>query len=176
MVLAVNGTTAAWTDSAPVTGMTVSALTVPPATAEACHLTNSSVGINLQTYYMGLNITATVPTGSRYSYVVQLARIATPNTIIWSHPPTSVTGSSLSYVFAAADIIADQPTQGSTSVDYYVYVLVQLQNSPTWQSTRSQLNIDASNSTGFFGLGAGVYYGSPTGSNSPGGQPGQCTT
>ncbi|GAB3915662.1 hypothetical protein GCM10011575_46800 [Microlunatus endophyticus] len=171
-VLAVSSTTAAWTDTAPVTGTTLSALTVPPATGITCQLTNPSSG-----YYMGLTIRATVPTGAQYSYQVQLVRLATPDTVIWSHAPTSSIGGALTYVFTQADIIADQPTAGSQHIDYYAKVIVQLANTISWQSTPTQINFDAQNAPGgVFGVGAGVYFGSVQGSTSPGGQPGQCTT
>jgi len=175
LVVATTGVWASWADTVPVSGSTVAAFTVPQATAEACQLTNSVSSLS-GTFYMGLTISATVPTGNQFGYQVQLARIASPNTIIWTHQPTSLSGSTLSYVFTSADITVDQPVANDPHIDYYVYVIVQLQNSPNWQSTRTQLNVDASNSPGTLGIGAGVYYGSLKGTNSPGGQPGQCTT
>lgn len=159
-----------WSDDVEVTGATATADTVPAATGLTCTMTNN---VLLTPYYTGMRIQANVPSAPGYDYAIELARMATPDTVIWSHP-LSASGGGVTYDFVDSDITVDQPTQDSDSVDYYVRIVVSLAAAPSWNAV-ARINIDANYSPGTIGIGADVYYGSQTGTTSPGGQPGQCS-
>lgn len=156
-----------WRQDANVSGTTITAFTVPAPTNLTCQLTKPVV-IVLTTYWQGLTVTATVPTGPQYSYALQVIQISSGSQIGPDHPLTP-SGSTVTYVFQNNEF-PGIPTDVHT--DFYARIAVRLTASPTWQNT-SQINFDEDDTTG---LNAGYYYGSPRGTTSPGGQPGACST
>jgi hypothetical protein len=176
-----------WSDNARGTA-TLTAFTVPAPTGITCtlHTQRSVLGVATG-YYDGVRVNATLPAaatapaGMTYSYDVSFARMATPNTVIWSTAAgtsagtLTISGTSLQYTFSNNDISKDQSASLNPGIDYYLTVTVRL-GTTSW-TAQQRINIDASNYAGTLGiLGAGFYYGSTTGSTSPGGQPGRCGT
>lgn len=173
-VLAVSGTSASWSDTVPISGTTVTALTVPAATNLACVLSN-----NNGSGFTSLVVTATVPAGSQVSYSLQLVHHLNPAdgaTFNLTGTPT-ISGTTLTYTFQSGDISQDAAANNSNHVDYFLNITGTLVSDPSWTSTVAQITFDATNAPGGIGgIGGGIFYGSPIGTPSPNGVPGACST
>lgn len=163
-----------WTDDVDVSGTTITAQ-VPAPSALTCALANPQ----LTGGYANLTFTDTLPagtgaegSGSTLEYAVDFRRLDTGAAVSFT-PTVTLSGTTLTIAFADGDIDSLSPDE--TAHDYYARVTVRLAASPTW-TTSVQLNFDATNEDLAFPLGGPDRYGSATGTTSPGGQPGQCST
>lgn len=185
IVVALIGGPAAWgMFSAPrvAATSTFSAFTVPAPTNVTCTLipdSNILVG-----GYTGLTVAATVPTGPRYSYALQVIELDTgePGSPQTLNPPEQTvpnialtpTGSTVSYSFNGSEFPSsiDPPNQHN---DFLAKIVVSLTAAPSWQAT-GQVRFDENSDTVLVLGGTVYFYGTPTGQTAPSGMPGQCAT
>lgn len=160
-----------WTDEVPVSGTTISAISAAQMapTNLACVLTNPQTAGG----FGNLSVSATVPTGSQFTYALQVINHSDNTTQIGPDHPVTPSGSTITYAFNNSEFPG---IQTNVSIDFFARIVVRLANAPTWQA-QSEINFDVQNATGGIGgVGGGFFYGSPIGQNSPGGVPGACTT
>lgn len=163
-----------WTDDVAVSGAAITAR-VPAPSAMRCALANPPGGGG----YANLSFTVTLPagtgapgSGSRLEYLVDYRRLDTGQAQAFT-PTVSLSGTTLTIAFDDGDV--DSVGADTASHDYLARVTVRVAAAPTWTSA-AELNFDASNQNLAFPLGGPDRYGSATGTTSPGGQPGRCTT